>query len=400
MKKLFAIVLAVCLITNATVPVLADDNIEATETVQYIDTTIVTDITEQEANLYTKYAASINSPTMLSASSETLTKDTILSCCEISDSTADEDVTKFTMANVEAVFPECKDLKNIVQMGSLLYVEYVSKDNAEVIAAYSENGFDHMVIYNEDIDTAVFISEYENVKYENFRNNIVFVEEPAETERINFETDDFDNAMASPRDISDRVSNFESEEELLGDLMDHFPTIEDTITYTRVSSELSTSVPVKVRTFRGNYEIIDFNYREFIVGKMISVVAAYLGVAGDVAQFVVEVLGGLVSDAGELLTEVVLYNRVDVDYTYSKIGLVYDSTMYDDYVYVVRHTGHGEYSGGYDSEGEWRWIGANSSSVENDNITNADVADEAIDDYDWDLALNGYCASFNTVGFW
>ncbi len=105
-----------------------------------------------------------------------------------------------------------------------------------------------------------------------------------------------------------------------------------------------------------------------------------------------------ISAANTISEAATLHRSGNFQYTVNRRGGVFDTTVYNDFVLVVNQSGTGAFAGGYASSGIFTWVHNNVCNLFYDSIPG--TADEAMNNYNWDIANNGQCSAYSPGGFY
>lgn len=167
-------------------------------------------------------------------------------------------------------------------------------------------------------------------------------------------------------------------------------------TTTGTSTALGKSVSIRVYETRANYVKKSVNIANYGAGTLLSVIMTALGF--NTVTPVAAILSSLgvaytaASEAGKLQSAANLCRTAKYSFTGNRRGDVYDSTRYNNYVKVIDLTSSGEFSYGYDKNGNYLWIVSMEPTCYNTNYST--IANDALKNYNWDVALNGFCSQY------
>lgn len=196
---------------------------------------------------------------------------------------------------------------------------------------------------------------------------------------------------------STTYKGFKTKADMLEDLKLDFPYIQTTFTTTKTGAAVG-KVSIKSTKSRNNYIKTAARCDDFAIGTALSIIGTFWGVTSVTA--VAKVLTAMsisYSAANKLKEAAHLYKSGIYSFSGKWVGRAYDKTVYNAYVYVKKYSGTGEFTGGYDSSGIWRWVISAPCAVL--NKTSDSVANATISAYNSDVALNGACTNYNPSGF-
>lgn len=445
MKKMICFVLTLCLLISTTVPAFAEERVASSG---YVNTSATLNLTNKQAEEYMKYQADISASKSSLAvvnDGENVSLDYLLQHSEKIENCkiGDTECVVYNPELFNAIFPYSEEIRDVSTLDDVLYVSYLTTDGKEVIISYIDSEFNDMCIYDEQTDEAVFISTTEKCKFTGFRRGTHYqmseetkslidsylengdIEGLAQVENINVidlgdgnyyieeivpGVDIVVNELsavnfsdtASLNSIGTKSNNtgvkgFRSTSELIADLKSDFPYLNTSSFFSRNCTALGKNVDVKVETYRNNYVKLSADWRNFGIGTALSLIASFLTIDVPMVATILSTMSIAVSAESTIKSAVTLYSTAEYTFSGRLVGRVYDSTKYDDYVYVIEHTDEGRFAGGYDANDLWHWIIVErNSALDMDKGT---AATNAMTDYNWDIALNGICSAFTPYGF-
>ena len=433
MKKVFSMGIVICMMLTMIVPAFANQlNEEKLEIASgYVDISRTEEASPAEIVLAEKYKATAFTPTeayltnavSLSEKEQLLTFCTEISRTQIGDTNL---LIGYSERNLKTVLAECRSVTDVFQVNGILYISYVANDGKEVILSYSDSGFYDLCAYNSADDTAIYISQTEQKKYINCRNGTYYemTEETLEMIYSYIDRGDYEGlSQADGISVIPTNGGYIIEEELPKKIPLFSITNEANVTGTMTRSSapttdselyqslldswpmqnsvytMGTTPASQVIVLRNNYIRIGADWEDFEKNSTLSAIATALAIASkDYVELLLQALG-IAFSGNTLLEEVRLCRSATYEFSSNKKGLVYDNTVYNDYVYVVQYSDRvGTFAGGFDPEGDFVWIYHAQSPTW--NMSNQTVSSNAVSDYNWDVSLNGYCSSYNPSGFW
>lgn len=438
MKKIIAIVLMACLLVTMISPAFANQSVTGSDLQQPNYSKNSANLTTAECQSLEKYMAinfseckaQLGNVGPRSEKSALISLLTESSCETIGNSV----LRIYDAQNLETIITECSKLKEVFQVNGYLYIRYSAKDGRDVMMSYSDTGLHEICVYDKTTDIAYYMLGNRKSKLFNFRAGSHYeissekldiihsyldaedyeslaqlegirvipvdggyvIEEEHPTESYVIELDR--TSQMSSHNTTSTISvtrTPQTNSELYSSLIEAFPMVTNRI------QRFSTTPASEVIYSRNNYIQIDYGWEDFPVGSTLLTIAETLDI--DFEEWVEVLLSalGIMFDAqeNELLENARIVNSATYEFTARKTGLVYDNTLYNDYVYVVQYSDRiGTFAGGFTRYGDFEWIYHAQSPTW--NKTNAAVSATAIENYNWDVSLNGYCSAYNPSGFW
>lgn len=315
---------------------------------------------------------------------------------------------------------DCSSIKEISLSGDFLYIYYYTTDNKEVILCYNADGLHNRGVYNPDDDSIFFEDEVSACVYSNARNGSYYEMSPeleatiddlilaeewdalSEIEDISVVTYEDGTIAIEPRfelysdskQPQTRANGFTSESALLADLRSDFPMYSKLVkaSYSKYCSYLGQNVAVRVKETRNAYTKKTANFSSFAVGTAVSIVGLTIGVEVTIAAVILTSVGIGISFGDFIESAVSLCKSAVYKFTGKRDAYVYDSTTYNTDVNVHGYWSTGEFTGGYDSSGNFTWVISTPCSAFNHSY--ADLADRAIYLYNANLVVEGFCTAY------
>lgn len=409
----------------------------------------IVEISDLIASQYIKYEAFIppqQSTMCATTSGQAITSTDILKLCtpETADIIGGTTIIEYSSDDAFRFLPMLDSLKEIILLGNNLHVGYIASDGMEVALTYTSNGLVDKVIYDNIADIATYISADCQQQYLNLRNGHVYemtedkqkiIDTYVESGNIEglkeldwvvvteFEDETFlieeniPNVATYQENISESMidsgpeiqvisdgdypKGFTNINDVYNDLIRNVPmyTAKEVLKTSFSCSALGKNVPVRVTESRNSYTKVRQNFLPFAASTSISVIATAMDLPTKVVTLILTGLSIVISAADTIQSAVTLYRSVHYSYLFVRSGYVYDETVYNDYVSVIQYSDKGEYVGGYDSptKSVWQWT---DSIVPNTyDHTATDIAQEAAEAYNWNVALNGFCSAYTPWGF-
>ena len=392
-----------------------------------IDMTEVKEMPKSDLILYEKYK--VREGDLEQKNAYALQKDNVvenvLSLCvkKTSEKVADKTITTYELHNYEDLLKYCQKLIDVSTIDNTMYIQYISKDNKEVILSYNRQGVQEISVYDSSNDTLAYMGHGQNLYYTNFRKGTIYymsdeklkkieqsiyggrdslcdIEEimvidlPNGTRLIEEKLPQAQETNPASTTSNTTYKGFKSESEMLKDLKNHFPFIDTKKSYIRHSPYLNEDLNVQIQTVRNDYVKVSANYKSFKAQTAITIISAFLGgwATTQITVKILTVLGVGISTADLITTAVTLYKASEYNFFGAKYARVFDRLTHNAYVNVKRYTGKGKYAGEYNSAGEFHWV--NSIVCEALNKNEATLATEAGTLYNNAVQQNGYCTYY------
>lgn len=302
-------------------------------------------------------------------------------------------VTKYTVDFVSQYLYKCKSDVDVSKIDEVLYISYNTIDNKYVVMCYTTSGLRELCVYENDTDTAIYISENSNLKYNNFRygqsislsdeliEEIFMLIEVGEIEKLQRTSgiqviEDSDGNIAIEPDLNyfswnsgETIQTMAqaptTDTALLNDLKTDFPMYTHKVlsSLSKYCSYLNAYRTVWATESRENYVKKSADWGTWAVGTAIALIAGALGVTGPVAATILTAAGIAISTGQTILQQATLARSAKYRFSADRYGVVYDTTVYDDPVCTLWYGDSGEFAGGYDSSGNFTWIVSESPSV-------------------------------------
>lgn len=339
-----------------------------------------------------------------------LTKEVILNNIQQSEKCEGE-VTVYHWSGINTYLVDCKEVLEISELNNMVYITYNTFDAKEIILCYDDYSLNNMMLYDEKSDTALLYDKNESFVYTNFRQGNTFTLDENTEKYIdecvaegdvdaikkikNIKVIETEEGIFIEPDEQKSTPSKNNYQLLLEDLKNDFPTKTNELKLTEslYSSALGRNVTVKVNETRNSYARISSNHQDFPVSTIITVITSFMGWSGmSVAVKVLTAIGVTWDANSQIQSAVRLARTAKYSYYSARKGYAYDTTRYNTYVLVEQYTGTGEFSGGSNSSGVFTWIISALPTTENYGYMT--IANNTIDKYNWDIALNGTCTTY------
>lgn len=418
-KKYVSPILVFALLVNLFPAVALASDDASTSGIIYENSTTEILLDNVDIEKYTSYSLNISDFTSLDdVKSETNITDEILSRCSPATETYIDGVlyTDYTSDTLHEYIKNCKEVTSISHDNEFINIMYNTINHETVAISYYQNKLTEILIYYEDTDTLLFLSEDKSVLYENFRkgshyeisdellNEIYYLvehdklDELHSIEGLSITEDETGHLYIEPAmgTISPLSAGYEND--ALAGLEAAWPTFTNSTVsaYSKYCSALGKNVTIKVSDTRNTYVLKTANWAEFVIGTTLSAISIYLGL-GTGITVIAKILDAL-NIATTIINGYKVINEnldlcVSAKYSYSGIryGQAYDSPL-QAYVVVLQYDDIGEFTGGYDNKGDFRWIeSVRASGFNKDKDT---LANKTIQFYNADLVLHAFTSYF------
>lgn len=348
-------------------------------------------------------------------------KELILSLCTI-ESVTQTGSTIYTSETLQNYIPMCEEIIEISIVGIILYVGYTTTDGKQVNISYNENGIYERCVYDVETDVAVF--DYGDVvmQYENYRkgttvamsdellDEIDYIVSTGDMEKL-YDLEDInviessDGTVAIEPDLSQfgivdesaiqpQATGFSSESAMLENLKSNFPpyTKKLILNTSGYCNALSKNIFVRVRESREVYTKKTADFKSYAFGATLIEIGTFLSLPTSVVELIILGMNIALNEAGYIEESARICKSAAYTYTGRRMGYVYDSTIYKDYVNVISYDGKGEFHGGYDGDEVFRWIHfLQSDAYDKDSST---IANKALTNYNACIVLHGTCEMY------
>ena len=389
MKRILAFVLLATLIFSFNSTAFAAESVSTK--LRNVDISGEGPLNPDDVNLYCRYLLHFPDGEE-DFTSSAITSNEILASCRVlsKEETGGFLCATYCLKEPLQLLPEKCKVTSICSVGEIIFVQYTTGDKVDVTASYDATGFHDLFVYYPDSDTAIYISRDSQIIYDHFLYGSY--EEAYEDDVL------VRDSTPNLRATESIKSNFSDTSAMIQDLKQSFPIINSNENFALLCPALGAYRAVRVNSSRANYMVVSANYRVFTISTAVSTIAYFLSLPAALAVTILTGIGIGITAAALIEEQVKLYSTGNFSYTGTKTGLVYDTTVYSQYVYVKRYSDNGSFAGGYDSQGVFRWVENNQSSAW--YMENSGVAASAMNDYNWDVSLNGYCTNYSPTGFW
>ncbi|MGN1398596.1 MAG: hypothetical protein ACI4WG_01140 [Erysipelotrichaceae bacterium] len=334
------------------------------------------------------------------------------------------------MDNPDFVEKVSKLLLNYQEMKELslsqkiyLFIHYISSDGKDVYVDIMSNGCTNIIVYDEKTDvaylnnmkTAYIETHYREGYHFEMSDQLVDeiysliengnIEEAKKMQGIAVTTNDRGETMIEPDYdyLMTTLTGYGSvpiayvpanDTQLLSELRGKFPEYTNKVKTNQqlMCSPLNSSVAVKVTETRNTYTKVSVNWVDFAIGTALSVVASSLNITSSGVQKILDALNIAYSVAQGLLESARLSKAATYSYRATKRGCVYDKTVYNKYVLIVRYAGtDGRFQGGFLNTGEFNWVDQPSSVY---SRSDSSVLNTALTNYSNDLIANNNLTTY------
>lgn len=386
------------------------------------DNTQTTAISDADAKGFEVYGIDLENQVTPFSSGTGNIVNTILSQCErISDYYLDDiHIQKFVSETLANHLYKCNNIEEIALIDDILYITYNTDDGVEVYISYDENNNVSRFLYFPETDTAISqMSGAETLQYDGFRkgcsteispealealDNAINEQKWEEVERlvalINGEPGSersYSLDAPSLKAPAHKLYGFTSDEAMLNNLRNNFKEENNRISLSKsINSEIiHRSCPARVTHTQTDYVRITSDWKSYVAKTAISTIASYLHLHPTKTAEIVKSVGiSLIkSGADELIAEAVtLYRTAKYQFLGARDGYVYDKGGYNQYVHVVFYANKGEFTGGYDPDGTFRWV--MSLIPRAYDHSDNEIINDAVRLYADDVFTNGRCATY------
>ena len=318
-------------------------------------------------------------------------------------------------------YQEMKELS--LSQNIYLFIHYISSDGKDVYVDIMPNGCTNLIVYDEktdiaylnDMKTAYIETHYREGYHFDMNDQLVDeiyslietgnIEEVKKIQGIVVTTNDcgenviepdYDYLMSTLTGYSGVPTVYApaNDAQLLSELRGKFPEYTNKVKTNQqlMCPPLNSSVAVKVTETRNTYSKVNVNWVNFAVGTALSTVASSLNITSGGVQKILDALNIAYSITQGLLESARLSKAATYSYRSTKRGCVYDKTVYNKYVLIVRYAGtDGRFQGGYLNTGEFNWVHQPSSVYSRSDST---VLNTALTNYNNDLIANNNLTTY------
>lgn len=404
MKKLVSLILCVALVFSFAAPALAANTIDVEP--QAIS------LTAAQQDIYARYEATTAGTAYADIS---LTKQALAGLCtQISTTTVNGKNYTDCLPSValQNLLPYCARIQYVTVTDAFLYICYTASDNKTIILCYSDEGLDHMALSGSEKDSVLLI---ENSTLKTYLPNVETLQLTEEQKRkINLlanegkyeAIDEIDGIHVSqteaglliePEIITSVSASTLSNKELLYEaLQNDFPQYSKQTKFTesRYCSALSKNVSITVKEDRNTYITKDGAvWRKFEEDAQLSIISTFLDLPITETAMILTTIGVTISAIETIQNAVNVYKSAKYSYHSARYGYALDTTTYNNrYVRVVEYHATGEFAGGYDTNGIFRWIISETPTTE--RYSYSQISQTTISNYNADVTINGACTLY------
>lgn len=125
----------------------------------------------------------------------------------------------------------------------------------------------------------------------------------------------------------------------------------------------------------------------------------YLGISSSGTISILDALGIGIDIYNQIEDAVSLCNSAEYNYHGTRRGCVYDTTVYNQYVLILRYAGEGKFSGGYSNTGDFVWTHSIVSTAY--SYPYPTISNNSLTNYNNDLlANNNLCTYYPEYYLW
>lgn len=416
-KKFVALILSLlCIISSCPYASAAESTGELGEDGYiYYDHSSEHVLSPEEAAAYSCFEVSTQQDAGVAAMNELSTKDYILSLASLSSeyTISGLDIKTYESDTLQNSLYECDQIGEIIQIEDVLYITYFTTSGIEVRVGYDSAGLTEKIIYYPESDTAIIQNHESFIQFDGFRagcssviSDSLLAEIDGYIQDENWDAlDNLDciswelnpESADSPSTRSGGVMGFTNDAAMLQDLKNDFTMKYDSIIYQQsmYSSLISNSFTVKVLEDRNGYVRLTSSFDFFDAYSAVSTIGGALGLLLAPTLEILAVLNvavGVYNGITSILEDVKLYYSARYRYLGARDGYVLDTITYNDYVHVIYHSGYGEFTGGYASNGVFTWVESLRSSAF--THTESSIAQNALENYAKNIYADGYCSMY------
>ncbi|MGE4214771.1 MAG: hypothetical protein AB7E42_08350 [Anaerotignaceae bacterium] len=276
----------------------------------------------------------------------------------------------------------CDTIIEIAEMNDSVYITYLTGNNENVVLNYNSEGLYDKGIHENETGTSIYISEndatmmqpntYEmSEELQEFIDECIDngdIEELYNIEQLNvFEVDgNYAIEEKLPFDQANNINQIKvysastptTDLALLSSLKNDFSmyTNKSVLSQSKYCSYLKKNVSVVIKEDRNSYKRVSANWNSFNVGTSLTIICTALSLPESA---LVAVLTGAcvgISAKDTILSAVKLSSSAVYSYNGNRYGYAYDTTVWKDNVLVQVKKSKGEFTGGYDKDGNFTWI--------------------------------------------
>lgn len=407
MKKLVSFVLVMAIVCSLTAPALAVNGAESKSGL-----TTEQPLTMREREKLDSYTPNFQTE---------ITREDLIDLCEVVETKQDDsrNYVTYTSQDIQSCLYDFGSELYLGATEEKFYISYLTTSGDYVVLAYSDDGLIEKGVHNQEEDVYYYISETEAYSFESCHYAM-----SAETRALinrYLENEDIDGlaAVDGIQVIADANGNIiiqedipsmavganpgisvqgidqpTSETELLNSLKSAFPMYNHSLKHSTSAycDALGKNINIRVYETRNDYTKTSADYKVFLVGATITAISLYLGLNPSLIEYILAALSIGISLTDTILEDVTLYRQAHFDYTFSRVGYAYDSTVYNDYVRVIEYTDTGVFAGGYDNEEVFRWIYDEYPSSY--DVSYGTIVDRTIYNYNSDVFVHNSCTLY------
>lgn len=329
-------------------------------------------------------------------------------------------LTEYTSEKIGSYYPMLKEIIEITKGNYVFNIRYVAVDGKEVSLSYNNNELIEKFVYDESSDTAY---HYYDGKYSieyHFREPYSITMSDGLSEKINklleegkydeiekikglvlyrFEDGnvaiDFDtNLIVNGNSSEKSATSPTNDTELLDNLKRNFPEYINKVKTNQqlMCTSLNSSVAVKVTETRTGYKKAKVNWLPFLINTTIEAIMDKTGFSRNKVVNILAILGIVITVSDKISEAVNLNGSAIYSYHATKRGCVYDKTVRNGYVLIVRHLDDSKcFRGQYKENGQFYWAQDYSSVL---SMSDSSVLNEALTNYNNDLLMNNLLCTY------
>ena len=329
------------------------------------------------------------------------------------------DVIVYEPLHFIGLLNNCKEVKEVSQIGDIISVYYETLKEQEIMILYKDGMVVQKSVYDkgEDVLTVTFEDGEEVI--ENFRSSSIYKtpQEILECVEDAIENKDYDE-LKSIEGVSVNVVNDTMvidykplEIDIANEYTERIAitpraassfvapetqfvpyTKKVVATSYKYNSTLNKNVKISVKESMNSYVKEQADLRSFTVGTALSAIASYLSLPASTAVKVLTTLGVLNSAKDAITQTITLYKSASYIYTGAKEGYAYDTTVYNKDVKVYFNSSKGTLHGGYNSSGEFTWIDYKHATAL--DVSNNTIINKTSTNYNADILDDGICTVY------
>jgi|GEM_PF-7034848 len=393
-----------------------ENSLDVFDETSYIDSCTTTDLSDDEImqNAIYQLQFDTSSSKMQDVVSYVLNRSEIIESMTIGDF----DVSIYSTDFVSKLLYYCDNVEEVSLIDNFLYISYNTTDNKYVVMCYCASGLLDLCVYENESDTAICITRSGSLKYENVRHgqsislsdelidNIYSLIESGDidvlqnTEGLQVIFDSDGNIAVEPDiayfqeqvggTVATRAQAPTTDAALLANLKADFPMYSAKVmsSSSKYCSYLSAYRSTYAAQDRTNYVKKSADWGSWAIGTAITVISIALGPPATVTIAILTAAGIGISTGQTILQAATLAKSAKYKFSLFVYEVVYDSTSYSKTVYPTYTSSTGEFTGGYNSSGDFTWVISDAGGTYNYSA----IMDNAMANYDWHLRLyDGKC---------